>query len=65
MEDEYKFPHIVGDKAEIFYNGEWVKGVIVDGYRFRDGRVNVQTESGKIISCSEEADYLYRKIEEY
>lgn len=64
MSSEDKFPHIVGEKAEILYNGEWVKGVIVDGYRFRDGRVNVQIESGEIISCSEESEYMYRKIED-
>jgi len=64
MENKLKFPYIVGERAEILYNGEWKQGVIVDGYRFRDGRVNVQIESGEIISCSEESDYMYRKIED-
>lgn len=62
IDNELKFPYIVGEKAEILYNGEWEQGVIVDGYRFRDGRVNVQIEGGEIISCSEENDYMYRKI---
>lgn len=64
MDSGYKFPHIAGERAEILYNGEWKQGVIVDGYRFRDGRVNVQIENGEIISCSEESDYMYRKIED-
>lgn len=62
MDSKYKFPHIVGEKAEIFCNGEWEQGVIVDGYRFRDGRVNVQIKIGEIISCCEEHDHLYRKL---
>lgn len=64
MESKLRFPYIVGEKAEILYNGEWMQGVIVDGYRFRDGRVNVRIEIGEIISCSEESDYMYRKIED-
>lgn len=64
MNNGDKFPYIVGERAEVFYNGEWKQGVIVDGYRFCDGRVNIQIESGEIISCSEESDYLYRKIED-
>lgn len=64
MDGGYKFPHIVGERAEILYNGEWRQGVIVDGYRSRDGRVNIQIENGEIISCSEESDYMYRKIED-
>ena len=62
MDNEYKFPHIEGEKAEILYNGEWKQGVIVAGYRFRDGRVNVQIENGEIISCSQDSNYMYRKI---
>lgn len=64
MDSELKFPYVVGERAEIFYNGKWKQGIIVDRYRFRDGRVNVQIESGGIISCSEENDYMYRKIED-
>ncbi len=64
MDSELKFPYMVGERTEILYNGEWKQGVIVDGYRFRDGRVNVQIESGEIISCSEESNYMYRKIED-
>lgn len=31
------FPYVVGQPAEIFYNGKWIQGKIVAGYRFRDG----------------------------
>lgn len=32
-----KFPHILGQDAEMYVDNKWVKGKIVDGYRFRDG----------------------------
>ena len=44
-----KFPNVVGEKAEIFYNGEWVKGKIVEGYRFKDGIVTIETKT--VDSC--------------
>lgn len=34
----------------------------MDSERNRDGRVNVRIESGEIISCSEESDYMYKKL---
>ena len=62
MDSEYKFPHIEGEKAEILHNGEWKQGVIVTGYRFRDGIVTIQTDDGQRIWCGETRKELYRKI---
>lgn len=57
------FPYVEGQKAEIFYEGKWERGIIVPGYRFRDGIVTIQTESGKKISCGEARKELYRAID--
>ena len=57
-----KFPYIVGQPAEIFFNGEWEKGKIVEGYRFRDGIVTVKTERGEIVWCGEARKDLYRPL---
>ncbi len=62
MNSEYKFPHIEGERTEILYNGEWKQGVIVAGYRFRDGIVTIQTDDGEKIWCGEYRTDLYRKI---
>ena len=59
-----RFPYVVGQKAEIFYEGKWRKGKIVEGYRFRDGIVTIETETGKRIWCGESRKELYRLIEE-
>lgn len=59
-----KFPYIVGEKAEIFYNGEWVKGKIVEGYRFKDGVVTIETEDGRFLWCGQERTDLYRQCED-
>lgn len=59
-----KFPYIEGQRAEIFYNGKWNKGVIKAGYRFRDGIVTVRTDDGQEISCGEARKELYRPLEE-
>lgn len=58
-----KFPYVVGERAEIFHDGEWKQGVIVAGYRFEDGIVTIQTDSGEKIWCGEDRMDLYRKVE--
>jgi len=59
-----KFPNIVGAKVEMFYNGEWVKGKIIKGYRFRDGVVTIKTEDGRELWCGLERTDLYRPSED-
>lgn len=58
-----KFPYVEGQRAEIFYDGKWHKGVIKAGYRFRDGIVTVRTDDGQEISCGEARKELYRQLE--
>lgn len=58
-----KFPYIEGQRAEIFHEGKWHKGVIKAGYRFRDGIVTVRTDNGQDISCGEARKEFYRPLE--
>lgn len=60
--DEDKFPHVIGEVAEIYYNGAWERGVIASGYRFKDGIVTIRTDSGRMIWCGEDRTDLYRKV---
>ena len=57
----YEFPEVIGEEAEMFFNGEWVKGKIIEGYRFRDGIVTIETPSGKKIWCGQARTDIYRK----
>lgn len=57
-----KFPYVVGQPAEIFHDGKWKQGKIVAGYRFRDGIVTVQTNTGERIWCGEARKELYRPL---
>lgn len=59
---EEKFPYVIGQEAEIFYNGKWKKGKIIDGYRFQDGIVTIKTDNGEIFWCSVESRDLYRPV---
>ena len=47
------------NKAE---NGEWKKGKIINGYRFRDGIVTIRTDSGETVWCGEARKDLYRPL---
>ena len=62
--DPYDFVNTLGAPVEIFYEGEWIKGKIADGYRFRDGIVTVETPDGRKISCATSRTDLYRKGQE-
>ena len=57
-----RFPHVVGQGAEIYCNGEWKRGKIVEGYRFKDGVVTIETPKGKRIWCGEDRKDLYRPV---
>ena len=57
-----EFPHVSGQAAEIYFNGEWKKGKIVEGYRFREGIVTIETSDGDRIWCGEDRKDLYRPL---
>lgn len=59
-----KFPCVLGQPAEMFFEGKWVRGKIVDGYRFRDGIVTIETDEGKRIWCGQSRTDLYREVNE-
>lgn len=58
---EPTFPAVVGASAEMFVNGEWIRGKIVEGYRFDDGIVTIEDENGKQYWCGQSRTELYRK----
>lgn len=57
-----KFPYIVGQRAEIYFEDEWHQGTIYPGYRFCDGIVTILTDDGKKLWCGESRKDLYRQI---
>ena len=42
---------------------EWVKGNVIEGYRYRDGIVSMKSDDGRIIWCGVESGY-FRKSED-
>ena len=61
-EDTYIFPYALNQEAEVFVDGKWVHGKIVDGYRFRDGIVTVEINNGKLFWCPVDRTDLYREV---
>ena len=61
---EKPFPFVIGQTAEIFCNGKWKKGKIVEGYRFNDGVVTVEAEDGRRFWCGQDRTDLYRPYQE-
>ena len=61
-DSDEKFPYVIGEEAEILHNGEWKKGKIINGYRFRDGIVTIRTDSGETVWCGEARKDLYRPL---
>ena len=52
----------VGDHIEMLFNGSWNRGKVIKGYRYDDGIVTMQTDTGKIIWCGEDRKDLYHKM---
>lgn len=61
---EKPFPFVVGQPAEMFFDGKWEKGKIVAGYRFNDGVVTIETEDGRKLWCGQDRTDLYRPYQE-
>jgi hypothetical protein len=61
---EKPFPFVVGQPAEMFFNGKWEKGKIVAGYRFGDGVVTIETEDGRKLWCGQDRTDIYRPYQE-
>jgi hypothetical protein len=61
---EKPFPFVVGQPAEIFFDGKWEKGKIVAGYRFGDGVVTIETEDGRRLWCGQDRTDIYRPYQE-
>jgi len=61
---EKPFPFVVGQPAEMFFDGKWEKGKIVAGYRFNDGIVTIETEDGRRLWCGQDRTDIYRPYQE-
>jgi len=61
---EKPFPLVVGQPAEMYFNGKWEKGKIVAGYRFNDGVVTIETEDGRKLWCGQDRTDIYRPYQE-
>ena len=61
---EKPFPFVVGQSAEMFFDGKWVKGKIVAGYRFNDGVVTIEAEDGRRFWCGQDRTDIYRPYQE-
>lgn len=61
---EKPFPFVVGQPAEMFFDGKWEKGKIVAGYRFNDGVVTIETEDGRRLWCGQDRTDIYRPYQE-
>jgi hypothetical protein len=61
---EKPFPFVVGQPAEMFFDGKWEKGKIVAGYRFGDGVVTIETEDGRKLWCGQDRTDIYRPYQE-
>ena len=59
-----EFPCILGQPAEMLVDGVWQKGKIVEGYRFDDGIVTIETAEGKRFWCGQSRTDIYRPLEE-
>lgn len=59
----YNFPNVLDEECEIYFGGEWIRGKIINDYRFQDGIVTIKTKSGKKIWCPTERRDLYRKVD--
>lgn len=61
---EKPFPFVVGQPAEMFFDGKWEKGKIVAGYRLNDGVVTIETEDGRRLWCGQDRTDIYRPYQE-
>ena len=61
---EKPFPFVIGQPAEMFFDGKWEKGKIVAGYRFNDGVVTIETEDGRRLWCGQDRTDIYRPYQE-
>ena len=61
---EKPFPFVVGQPAEMFFDGKWERGKIVAGYRFNDGIVTIETEDGRRLWCGQDRTDIYRPYQE-
>ena len=55
------FPEVVGEDIEMLFEGEWLRGKVVKGYRFKDGIVTMESIDGRTIWCGQDRTDIYRR----
>ena len=60
-QQKYPFPENIGDLCEMYVDGRWVTGKIINGYRFADGIVTIETENGEKYWCGQDRTDSYRQ----
>lgn len=55
----------IGNTIEMNIDNQWVKGIIVEGYRTHDGMINMKTLTGKMHGCGVGMENVaFRKCED-
>ena len=53
-----------GSQIEMLVDGTWIKGTVVEGYRYQDGIVTIETADGHRYWCGQDRTDIYRRIKE-
>lgn len=51
-----------GQAIKMFVNGEWKYGKVIKGYRYKDGIVTMETDSGEHFWCGQDRTDIYKHI---
>ena len=55
----------IGNTIEMFVDGKWIKGIIVNGERSGDGIINMETLTGQKYWCGSAGEYIhFRKCDD-
>ena len=55
---------IRGEKYKMLVDGEWKIGTVIEGYRYQDGIVTIETDEGKQYWCGQDRTDLYKPYKE-
>lgn len=55
----------IGNSIEMRVGNQWIKGIVVNGYRTQDGLITMKTEDDKTYWCGSAGEYIhFRKCED-
>ena len=53
-----------GSQIEMLVDDTWIKGTVIEGYRYQDGIVTIETADGHRYWCGQDRTDIYRRIKE-